>query len=182
MSAGRGRRRRRRRAGRPAGPTDEADQAPRPAEASPEATGGRGRSRRRRRSGRGASEGGRPSSPRTLEDVIRSIKGTPDSLTAEPDGQRLEDVIGELQSVWGVPQYPQEYRLLIKVAEDGGRAGSQIGAPSKGLGGVTRERAPAAPRVGAAGETGSREKAPRRRRRSRRGRRGRGSGSGGRSI
>jgi hypothetical protein len=180
MSAGRGRRRRRRRSGRPAGATEEA-QAPRPPEASLQGAGGRGRSRRRRRRGRSASGGGRPPSPRTLEDVIRSIKGTPDSLTAEPDGQRLEDVIGELQSVWGVPQYPQEYRLIIKVAEDGGRAGSQNGGPSKGPGGVTRERAPAAPRVGAAGEAGLREKAPRRRR-SRRGRRGKGSGSGDRSA
>lgn len=54
---------------------------------------------------------------------MRALPGEPpQSLTAEPDGTVLEDLIGELQSSWGVPQYPQEYRLLIKVAESRDRS------------------------------------------------------------
>jgi hypothetical protein len=106
---------------------------------------------------------------------VRAVKGPPpDRLTAEPDGTTLDEVIGELQSIWGVPQYPQEYRITLKVAEDRSTA-SNGRAAEPGPNGITRERAPAAPRVAPAasgsGEGPVREQAPRRRRRSRRGRR-----------
>lgn len=167
MSQPRRRRRRRRRA------TPRAE-APRPAEqaaqtpdnaAQPQS---RGRRRRRRRGGRQAGAAG----PRTLEEVEQAIKGpVPAELTAPPDGQNLDDIIGDLQSRWGVPQYPQEYRITLKVAEEPKAAPSP--PPTSENGGVTREKAPAAPRVGpTAGDGGvKREKAPRRRRRSRRGKR-----------
>jgi hypothetical protein len=107
-----------------------------------------------------------------------SIRGTPDRLTAAPDGQSLEEVIGELQSVWGVPQYPQEYRLTIKVADEASKSAPSTNGATKGVNGITRERAPAAPSVGVGGSEGTaREKAPRRRRRARRGRRNRGTGT-----
>ena len=108
---------------------------------------------------------------------MREINGgMPETLTSPPDGRRLEDVIGELQSEWGVPQYPQEYRITLKVAEE--RVAAAAPETKEGANGVTRERAPAAPRVGPApSEQGSRrEKAPRRRRRTRRGRRRRSDG------
>jgi uncharacterized membrane protein YgcG len=111
-------------------------------------------------------------------------------LSAPPDGQDLDEIIGELQSVWGVPQYPQEYRITIKVLEerDGrsepatmvveetpndteqGRAPGDTDMP-------IREKAPAAPlmRSRSQGDGARREKAPRRRRR----RKGSGSGGGG---
>lgn len=131
---------------------------------------------RRRRGTRGAG-GRKPPTPQTLEDVVRDIRGTPERLTAPADGQRLEEVIGELQSVWGVPQYPQEYRITVKVAEE--RMPVIDREVKEGPNGVQRERAPAAPRVGPApsGEGGvKRERAPRRRRRVRRGRRRRDEG------
>jgi hypothetical protein len=178
MGAGRGRRRRRRRSGRSGGVPGEAPQAPEASVPAVDGSGSRRRSRGRRRGGRRTSGEARSSSPRTLEEVIRSIRGTPDNLTAPPDGQRLEEVIGELQSIWGVPQYPQEYRLTIKVAEEGTRAVASANGVTKGANGVTRERAPAAPRVGPSGSEGSgREKASKRRRRVRRGRRNRGTGA-----
>jgi hypothetical protein len=167
MSQPRRRRRRRRKA------TPRAE-APRPAEqaaqtpdnaAQPQS---RGRGRRRRRGGRQAGAVG----PRTLEEVEQAIKGpVPADLTAPADGQSLEDIIGDLQSRWGVPQYPQEYRITLKVADEPKAAPSPPAASENG--GVTREKAPAAPRVGpTAGDGGvKREKAPRRRRRSRRGKR-----------
>src|SRR5688572_5807593 len=80
-----------------------------------ESAGGGG-SRRRRR-GRGRRGGQKIRSPKSSEDLVRALpQERPESLTAPPDGQNLEELIGELQSTWGVPQYPQEYRLLIKVA------------------------------------------------------------------
>ena len=108
---------------------------------------------------------------------MRAVKGPPpERLTAEPDGTTLDEVIGELQSVWGVPQYPQEYRITLKVAEER-TTGANGRSAEPGPNGIMRERAPAAPRVApATGSTGSgdgppREQAPRRKRRSRRGRR-----------
>lgn len=107
--------------------------------------------------------------------------------------------MGELQSEWGVPQSPQEFRITLKVAEERSRGGgttavveertdpedpeeladpdaseaaSGSGATDSGAG-VRREKAPAAPRVGAAegsGEEGGETR--RKRRRSRRHRRG----------
>ena len=103
-----------------------------------------------------------------------------------PDGRKLEDIIGSLQSEMGVPQSPQEYRLTIKVVDDKD-AGSKNGAKTKPApsggdgrdGRPKREKAPAAPRFGAEGsQAAPREKAPSRRRRSRRRRRG-GRGKGG---
>jgi hypothetical protein len=176
MAAGRGRRRRRRRSGRPGGAPPETPQTQ--ASASGDGSGSPRRSRGRRRGGRRASSEAKSSSPRTLEEVIRSIRGTPDRLTAAPDGQSLEEVIGELQSIWGVPQYPQEYRLTIKVAEEAARSAPSTNGVTKVANGITRERAPAAPRAGVGGSEGAaREKAPRRRRRARRGRRNRGTGT-----
>jgi hypothetical protein len=50
---------------------------------------------------------------------VRALdKERPDTLTAEHDGTTLEQVIGELQSRWGVPESPQEFRITIKVGED----------------------------------------------------------------
>jgi hypothetical protein len=167
MSQPRRRRRRRRRA------TPRAE-APRPAEQAAQTPDNsaqqqsRGRRRRRRRGGGQQGATG----PRTLEEVEQAIKGpVPAELTAPPDGQSLEDIIGDLQSRWGVPQYPQEYRITLKVADEP-KAAPPPPVPSEN-GGVTREKAPAAPRVGpTAGDGGvKREKAPRRRRRSRRGKR-----------
>ena len=173
MSQQRRRRRRRRRGGgRQPQQTDAG--APQESSATPEAGADRvpGRSKRRRRR-RGGSRRDQ-AAPRTLEDVVRDVKGPPpERLTANPDGTTLDEVIGELQSIWGVPQYPQEYRITLKVAEDrstasNGRAAEQ--APN----GITRERAPAAPRVATtasgSGDGPVREQAPRRRR-ARRGRR-----------
>jgi hypothetical protein len=175
MAAGRGRRRRRRRSGRAEGAPREAPQAPKASPPEGDGSASRKRSRRRRKGGRRTAGEPRPASPLTLDDVISSIRGTPDRLTAPPDGQRLEEVIGELQSIWGVPQYPQEYRLTIKVAEEGTRAAAPANGVTKGPNGVTRERAPAAPRVAAgSSETAGRSKTTRRRRRARRGRRNRG--------
>ena len=108
--------------------------------------------------------------------------------------------MGELQSEWGVPQSPQEFRITLKVAEERSRGGgttavveertdpedpeeladpdapdaaSGSGATEDSGAGVRREKAPAAPRVGAAegsGEEGGETR--RKRRRSRRRRRG----------
>lgn len=165
MSQPRRRRRRRKRGGpRPDAPRPE-DQSPQaPDDAAQRAS--RGRRRRRRRRGRRTETPG----PRTLEEVEQAIKGPmPAELTAPPDGQTLEGIIGDLQSRWGVPQYPQEYRITLKLADE---PKASPAPPTSDNGGVTREKAPAAPRVAApTGEAGvKREMAPRRRRRSRRGR------------
>ena len=120
------------------------------------------------------------------------------ALTAPPDGTTLEDVIGELQSTWGVPQNPQEFRITLKVADErearsDARTVAEIreepeddsrhtdGAARRGL--LRRERAPAAPRIGASanGDSGAKReragRAGRSRRRRHRGRGGGGSGS-----
>lgn len=108
--------------------------------------------------------------------------------------------MGELQSEWGVPQSPQEFRITLKVAEERSRGGAPTavvaersdpeeseelpaadadtdavpgdGAALPGTG-VRREKAPAAPRLGAgegSGEEGGETR--RKRRRSRRRKRG----------
>ena len=46
----------------------------------------------------------------------------PATITLPPDGMTLEQVIGDLQSEMGVPQYPQEFRITLKVAEERDRA------------------------------------------------------------
>jgi hypothetical protein len=174
MSQPRRRRRRRRRASGDS--SAEQSQRSADAQATPQKGGRPGRGRRRR--GRRGSGGHKPPSPQTIEDVVREINGDPpDSLTAPADGRTLEQVIGDLQSEWGVPQYPQEYRITLKVADEP-RPAPPERETKNGPNGVTRERAPAAPRVGPAPTEGGsrREKAPRRRRRARRGRRRRGEG------
>ena len=155
---------------------------------------GAGRSRRRRRGA--ASSGAGSAKQVSSEDLVRRAHSPrPKTLTAPPDGQKLEEIIRELQSVWGVPQYPQEYRLTVKVADErdtrsarrtsngGGDGRPQDGArvvstkPTSGTveEGPRREKAPAAPRIGTAPPEGedSQEAAPARRKRSRRRRRGR---------
>ena len=149
--------------------------------------------RRRRRGRRGRTQDGQSSSPRSSEDLVRALpKERPETLSAPPDGQDLDQIIGELQSVWGVPQYPQEYRITVKIAEDRDSRGEQTAvveetgeadegrAPGE-TGAPVREKAPAAPLMRSRSQNGGgpqREKAPRRRRRRRRGRGG-GGGSGG---
>ncbi|HWL66141.1 MAG TPA: hypothetical protein VNP73_09230 [Actinomycetota bacterium] len=106
----------------------------------------------------------------------------PATLSAPEDGQKLEELIGDLQSVWGVPQYPQEYRITVKVQEDRDRSEpamvveDQSDSSDQGRGPgdsdvVVREKAPAAPlmRNRGGGDGVKREKAPRRRRRRRKG-------------
>ena len=198
MSQPRRRRRRGRRGGRGAGapgagaggPAQQAEGLPEKqpeaggeAAAGPDAPEARtsGRSRRRRRA-RG---------PRPTEEASSALEGgrgrPPAALTAPPDGRTLEGVIGELQSIWGVPQNPQEYRITVKVADERDNRGRRVSsieevreerpAPAPGGGGrPRREKAPAAPRIGddftesaAEPTTGT----PRRRRARRRRRRGR---------
>jgi hypothetical protein len=87
------------------------------AQGSSDPSSGAGKGRRRR--GRGRAGGRQTSSPKSSEDLVRALpRERPDTLTAEHDGQTLEAIIGDLQSTWGVPPYPQEYRITIKVAEE----------------------------------------------------------------
>jgi hypothetical protein len=148
-----------------------------------------GSSRRRRRGA--AASGGGPAKQVSSEDLVRKAHAPrPKTLSAPPDGQKLEEIIHELQSVWGVPQYPQEYRLTLKVADErdarwARRAPNGGGKPQAGAVAAEpnpvaseapkRERAPAAPRMGtgATDGTDASEEAPARRKRSRRRRRGR---------
>ncbi|HEX2241395.1 MAG TPA: hypothetical protein VHJ82_09675 [Actinomycetota bacterium] len=173
------RRRRRRGRGRGGPPPDQAarqqQQSQQQSQARPEVPRGGGEGGRRRRRRGPARE---PASPKSSEDLVRAIpQPRPESLTAPADGTTLEQVIGELQSHWGVPQYPQEYRITIKVADERDarveRAEEPRPAEPSPDGAPRRERAPSAPRV----EPPSgvlREQAPRRRRRRRRGRGGAG--------
>ncbi|MFN2595183.1 MAG: hypothetical protein ABR579_09890, partial [Actinomycetota bacterium] len=75
---------------------------------------------RRRRGRRGRERAAEiQTSPASSEDLVRAaVTERPATLTAPPDGQTLEQVIGDLQSEWGVPQYPQEYRITLKVADE----------------------------------------------------------------
>jgi hypothetical protein len=173
-------RRRRRRRGRGVAP-----EAAKRAEGQPQSEPGRDggtrtRSRGRRR-GRGAT-GRRSGSPLLSEDLVRALpKERPATLSGPPDGQTLEALIGDLQSEWGVPQYPQEYRITIKVADERdvrpdrpvttAEPNGQSSDTSPAPGAPKRERAPAAPRVAATGSV-EREVAPKRRRGRRRRRRG----------
>ena len=103
-------------------------------------------------------------------------------MTAPADGQTLEGIIGELQSQYGVPQYPQEYRITIKVADEKDSRGEQTvveerrDPESDKTEGPRREKAPAAPVLM---RDGSKAPSKGRRRRGRRGRRKRGGGGGG---
>jgi hypothetical protein len=87
-------------------------------------------------------------------------------------------VIGDLQSIWGVPQNPQEYRITLKVAEEREVRGERVASIEEvkedplradDNGHPRREKAPAAPRIATSGEAD--EGAPARRKRSRRRRR-----------
>ena len=186
MSQPRRRRRRRRRSG--GQPSEQAGkQGVRRESAKQDASPQRRARRRRGRRGRSQDS----SSPSSSEELVRALpKERPTTLSAPPDGQDLDEIIGELQSVWGVPQYPQEYRITIKVHEEREGRGEQAmvveetpndkeqGRAPGDTDVPIREKAPAAPlmRSRGQGDGGARrEKAPRRRKR----RRGRGSGGGG---
>jgi hypothetical protein len=84
-------------------------------------------------------------------------------------------VIGDLQSQWGVPESPQEYRITLKVSEEREartvveerreeppEAETPIDASGER---PRRERAPAAPRIGGAEPAKRRRRGRRRRRR-----------------
>lgn len=152
--------------------------------------GSRARSRKSR-SGRRRGSGQQRTVDQPLkssEDIVRAgPKRRPENLTAPPDGQKLEDIIKELQSAYGVPQYPQEYRLTFKVADNNkdGRSDRSPGARRAGRpaavgeqiegdaavadpGGPKREKAPAAPGVKGGGAPDGTDGTKRRRRRRRR--------------
>ena len=181
------RRRRRRRRGATRADTAQAEQRgakeaiPRE-QASPEGEAPTGRRRRRRR-GSGRRVATEPESPRSSADIFRRDHTPPTVVGAPHDGRTLESVIGELQSEWGVPQSPQEYRITLRVAEERQVRGEAVASieevkedlpPRRSGDAPRREKAPAAPRIGAtppsAGSTD--EPAPTRRKRSRRRRRG----------
>jgi hypothetical protein len=62
---------------------------------------------------RGSSRGG---GTHRETSVLESMSSLPTSLiTLPPDGTDLDELIGALQSEYGVPATPQEYRLIIKV-------------------------------------------------------------------
>jgi hypothetical protein len=178
MSPPRRRRRRRGRGEQAEAPAQRAQGQPQKENAREQAPRSRSRGRRK---GRGSARR-ESSSPFLSEDLVRALpKERPASLTGPPDGQTLEALIGDLQSEWGVPQYPQEYRITIKVADErDARTERPVGVPVEPNGknqqtgdapaAPKRERAPAAPRVVASAE---REAAPKRRRGRRRRRRGR---------
>jgi hypothetical protein len=179
MSPPRRRRRRRGRGDQTDAPTQRAEGQAQPEVGREQATRARSRGRRRGRSGPRRQAAG---SPFLSEDLVRALpKERPASLSGPPDGQTLEKLIGDLQSEWGVPQYPQEYRITIKVADERDarperpapaaepNGNSSHTTPTPGA--PKRERAPAAPRVGSSAAV-EREAAPKRRRGRRRRRRG----------
>ena len=186
MSQPRRKRRRRRRGGA----TERAGQQeqPRPAAEQPTSQATPKSRRRRRRRGRRGRAERPPASPGSSEDLVRALPADrPDKLTAPHDGVTLEEVIGDLKSTWGVPQYPQEYRLTIKVAEEretkvaepsvsldsqAGQRAAQGQAPAGTAEGPIREKAPAPPMLR---ESASPPGGSRRRKRGR-GRRRRGKG------
>ncbi len=193
------RRRRRRRSGEP-GPAERSGQKTQRSDQKSQQQGQPGgqaasrRSRARARRGGDRSGGGQARSPKSSEDLVRARPGErPDKLTGRPDGQTLEQIIGELQTIWGVPESPQEYRLTVKVAEKARGRGrpatveETIEDPSESSpvdpSAPRREKAPAAPRIGAnvgRSERSSEERpeAGGRRKRAKRRRRGRGRGRG----
>lgn len=173
--------RRRRRKGGPAqagqGTQQEATGQQKPGGPQPQGETGNGRKRRRR--GRGGSKG--PPRFKSSEDLVRSfLPAKPTRMEGQGDGTTLEQVIGDLQSENGVPQYPQEYRITLKVAEDrpsNGRERASARGPSTQPeddpvpeGGSKREKAPAAPRMPSSSSGDGSGEGKRRRRRGRRGR------------
>ena len=191
MSQPRRRRRRRRRTGESGGANGRqrpAEQGGSQAQGTPQSDSRRSRRRRRGRGGGGG--GGRERvdvSPKSSEDLVRALpRERPEALTAPADGQTLEELIGSLQSTWGVPQYPQEFRITLKVVEEREARTPPAAAhplPTPAADGQPRrEKAPAAPRIRAGAPGGDRRDAPagaKRRRRGRRRRRGGGNGGAG---
>ena len=181
------RRRRRRRGGRSAAGDADAPQAaalPEPTQTGAERVRASD-ARRRRRRRRGAPKAVEASSPKSSEDIFRTARPKPDVVGAPHDGRTLEVVVGELQSIWGVPQHPQEYRLTLKVPEDRELGGERVAAveevredPRPEDEQRRREKAPAAPRIGASpGEASASQGTPPTRRKRPRRRRRRGGGS-----
>jgi hypothetical protein len=148
-------------------------------------------SRARRRERAPGTRWSASASPKSSEDLVRAApRQRPATLTAPHDGQTLEQVIGDLQSEWGVPQYPQEYRITLRVADErdvrperatteeakADGTAERVARPGSSAS-PRRERAPAM-RVALGEESQStREKAPGRRRRGRRRRRRGGGGT-----
>ena len=175
--------RRRRSGGQPQQqPKQDGQQQRQAAGRAPSGNGEATRKRSRRRGKRRSGEGGRPGSPKSSEDLVRALpRERPENLVLEPDGKSLEGVIGELQSEYGVPQYPQEYRITIKIAEGDTKteapapveAKANADAPRAAGGAPVREKAPAAPLMAREGSDG-----PKRSRRRRRRKRGGGGGGG----
>lgn len=177
--SGRGRRRRRRRG-------QGGERQPTPQQNAE--TTSQSRKSRRRRGRRGRGQGTQAASPQSSEDLVRALpRRRPETITAPPDGTTLEEVIGDLQSEWGVPQYPQEFRITLKVSEEkDGRAEKTVSADEAVKeaaddaqvpaieGAPRREKAPSL-RATAGGPT--RERASRRRRRGGRRKRRRGGGA-----
>ncbi len=112
--------------------------------------------RRRRRRGAVRRGGTEAASPVSSEDIFRRDRTPPEVVGAPHDGRTLESVIGQLQSEWGVPQNPQEYRITLKVSEERELRGERVTAidevtedvPQRASGQPRREKAPAAPRIG----------------------------------
>lgn len=191
MSQPRRRRRRRKKGGQAAPRTDaQGGQNKTVREQTPQASSASRRSRRRRRRGAGGTRENAMVSPSSSEDIVAGrSKPAASDLADAPDDTTLEQVIGDLQSEWGVPNSPQEFRITIKVADKertrapvdpnqnggNGRAPATKAEPAQGEDRPKREKAPAAPRIvsGADEEDG----APKRRKRGRRRRRRKG-GSG----
>lgn len=179
MSQRKRRRRRRGRGGGKSGGGAQQGQQPASAATNPSQDQSSTRRRRKRRRGKG------PRSPKSSEDLVRALPTErPEQLTAPPDGTVLEELIGELQSTWGVPQYPQEYRLLIKVGETRERSSPRSEptveepvAPERQDGTVVREKAPSPQELSGAPDPGSRPSKPRSGRRRRKRRRRGGGGS-----
>jgi hypothetical protein len=60
----------------------------------------------------------RPQAEREVQ-VLEAMLSRPRQLkTLPPDGLVLEELIAGMQSEYGVPSTPQEYRLLVKIASD----------------------------------------------------------------
>ena len=191
MSQPRRRRRRRKKGGQAAPRTDaQGGQSKTVREQTPQASSASRRSRRRRRRGNGARENAMVS-PSSSEDIVAGrSKPAASDLAEAPDDTTLEQVIGDLQSEWGVPNSPQEYRITIKVADKertrapvdpnqnggNGRAPATKGEPTPSGDRPKREKAPAAPRI-VSGADEAEVGAPKRRKRGRRRRRRKG-GSG----
>lgn len=111
------------------------------AESAPEELGsGKSRSARRRRARRAQSGGGQQRSRASGGGQQRSATeamavARPRTLqTLPPDGVLLEDLISDLQTEYGTPTTPQEFRLLIKLPEGSGQAViAPAGEPPRGI-------------------------------------------------